>query len=102
MSVRPFVCSSVSQHFEDMYDDQHDFLQYCMRKMTMRACVDMIRNHDTLYTHKYFVRAAKRAVQCYLELHDRQTAELQTAFGACRLVVSPFVLCADFDVCVCL
>jgi len=34
-----------------------------MRKMTMRACVDMARTHDKLFAHKFYVAAAKRSIE---------------------------------------
>lgn len=36
----------MSQHFTDWIDDQFDFHIYCLRKMTMRAYVGLLRLED--------------------------------------------------------
>ena len=60
----------VSRHFTDFEDDQFDFHQYCMRKMTLRHYINMIRMEDNLRSHAYFSRAAYGAIQAYLALHE--------------------------------
>jgi|EP01047_Picozoa_sp_COSAG01_P046549 hypothetical protein len=37
----------VAQHFTDWIDDQFDFHTYCLRKMTMRPYVRLLRLEDT-------------------------------------------------------
>lgn len=38
------------QHFTDWIDDQFDFHTYCLRKMTMRAYVGLLRLEDKYAT----------------------------------------------------
>jgi hypothetical protein len=73
---------SCNQHFEDFFDDQHDFFIYTLRKTMMRACVDMVRTHDNIFAHKFFVRAATSAIECYLELHNTALAAERDLAGA--------------------
>ena len=50
--------SSIEKHFADIVEDQFDFHTYCIRKMTLRAYVRMLRLEDTLYGHNFYVKAA--------------------------------------------
>ncbi|KAG0350030.1 hypothetical protein BGX24_008269, partial [Mortierella sp. AD032] len=43
---------------------------YCLRKMTLRAYISLLKLEDQLRSHQYFVRAAQNAVQCYISLFD--------------------------------
>eukprot|EP01024_Parvocaulis_polyphysoides_P020035 TRINITY_DN19203_c0_g1_i1.p1 TRINITY_DN19203_c0_g1~~TRINITY_DN19203_c0_g1_i1.p1 ORF type:complete len:405 (-),score=48.23 TRINITY_DN19203_c0_g1_i1:234-1448(-) len=61
---------AVSKHFEDFREDQFDFHQYCIRKMTLRAYLEMLRFEDSIYSNKFFFEAATLAVECYIKLHD--------------------------------
>ncbi|KAG0231137.1 hypothetical protein BGW42_000488 [Actinomortierella wolfii] len=61
----------VDKHFFDFTDDQFDFHTYCLRKMTLRAYVALLRLEDRLRAHPYYVRAVKNAVQCYLTMFDK-------------------------------
>ncbi|XP_030056406.1 N-alpha-acetyltransferase 16, NatA auxiliary subunit isoform X1 [Microcaecilia unicolor] len=63
-------CHEVERHFFEITDDQFDFHTYCMRKMTLRAYVDLLRLEDVLRQHVFYFRAAKSAVEIYLKLHD--------------------------------
>jgi N-alpha-acetyltransferase 15/16, NatA auxiliary subunit len=37
----PLSCSfNLTKHFNDFVEDQYDFHQYCMKKMTMRSYVE--------------------------------------------------------------
>ncbi|EST06505.1 Tetratricopeptide TPR2 [Kalmanozyma brasiliensis GHG001] len=56
--------------FQEFWDDQLDFHSYCMRKMTLRSYVGMVRFEDGLRSHPAYVRAAKAAVAIYTKLHD--------------------------------
>jgi tetratricopeptide (TPR) repeat protein len=62
---------AVHTHFIDMVEDQFDFHTYCLRKMTLRAYVMLLRCEDTIYKHKFFRRAALSLVDCYMALHDK-------------------------------
>ncbi|KNC98047.1 peptide alpha-N-acetyltransferase complex A subunit NAT1 [Spizellomyces punctatus DAOM BR117] len=61
----------IEQHFVDIYDDQFDFHSYCLRKMTLRSYVELLRVEDKLRSHPFYFEAATLAVQVYLELHDK-------------------------------
>ena len=62
---------AVEKHFIDFQEDQFDFHTYCIRKMTLRAYLQMLRMEDKLWSHKFYNAAAKAAVQCYLDVFDR-------------------------------
>ncbi|KAG0201400.1 N-alpha-acetyltransferase 16, NatA auxiliary subunit [Mortierella sp. GBA30] len=61
----------VEKHFADFTEDQFDFHMYCLRKMTLRAYISLLKLEDQLRSHPYFVRAAQNAVQCYVNLFDK-------------------------------
>ena len=60
---------SYCQHFSWIIEDQFDFHTYCLRKMTLRAYVEMLRLEDRLRDHPAFRKAAKHAIEIYLHLH---------------------------------
>ncbi|KAI1320538.1 N-alpha-acetyltransferase 16, NatA auxiliary subunit [Mortierella claussenii] len=62
---------NIDKHFNDYTEDQFDFHTYCLRKMTLRAYVSLVRLEDQLRSHAYYVRAAQNAVQCYVQLYDQ-------------------------------
>ncbi|KAI5063900.1 hypothetical protein GOP47_0020570 [Adiantum capillus-veneris] len=73
---------AVEKHYADMVEDQFDFHTYCIRKMTLRAYVRMLRFQDHLHSNRYFHRAASSAIRCYLRLFDsppRSAAEEEEA-----------------------
>lgn len=41
-----------------------------MRKMTLRAYVDLLRLEDVLRKHAFYFKAARSAIEIYLKLHD--------------------------------
>ncbi|XP_067848581.1 N-alpha-acetyltransferase 16, NatA auxiliary subunit-like isoform X2 [Heptranchias perlo] len=63
-------CQEVERHFFEITDDQFDFHTYCMRKMTLRAYVDLLRLEDILRSHAFYFKAARAAIEIYLNLHD--------------------------------
>ncbi|KAF9982160.1 N-alpha-acetyltransferase 16, NatA auxiliary subunit, partial [Modicella reniformis] len=65
----------VEKHFNDFAEDQFDFHMYCLRKMTLRAYISLLKLEDQLHSHSYFVRATQNAVQCYLTLFDKPDGE---------------------------
>ncbi|DBA72018.1 TPA: hypothetical protein ACH3X2_010757 [Trebouxia sp. C0005] len=69
----------VFKHFEDFQEDQFDFHTYCLRKMTLRAYVEMLRMEDELYHHIYYSKAAWGAVETYLLLLDQPDKNAQSA-----------------------
>ncbi|KDO25758.1 hypothetical protein SPRG_09056 [Saprolegnia parasitica CBS 223.65] len=62
--------AAVEKHFTDFIDDQFDFHSYCMRKMTLRAYVQMLRMCDTLLQHKVMVKALHGAIAVQLARFD--------------------------------
>ncbi|KAK6912114.1 hypothetical protein RJ641_024207, partial [Dillenia turbinata] len=61
---------AVEKHYSDITEDQFDFHSYCLRKMTLRAYVEMLRFQDRLHSHSYFHKAAAGAIRCYIQLYD--------------------------------
>lgn len=51
------------QHFSEIIEDQFDFHTYCMRKMTLRSYVDLLRLEDVLRSHKFYFKAARMAIE---------------------------------------
>uniref|UniRef100_A0A8C0NXR8 N-alpha-acetyltransferase 16, NatA auxiliary subunit n=1 Tax=Canis lupus familiaris TaxID=9615 RepID=A0A8C0NXR8_CANLF len=64
------MCSKFTRHFFEITDDQFDFHTYCMRKMTLRAYVDLLRLEDVLRRHAFYFKAARSAIEIYLKLYD--------------------------------
>ncbi|KAM5578948.1 N-terminal acetyltransferase A complex auxiliary subunit NAA15 [Rosa sericea] len=60
----------VEKHYADITEDQFDFHSYCLRKMTLRSYVEMLKFQDRLHSHAYFHKAAAGAIRCYLKLYD--------------------------------
>ena len=59
------VLLAVTKHFADFEEDQFDFHSYCVRKMTLRAYVAMLRMEDTLHANIFYSRVGPPwAVQC--------------------------------------
>ncbi|CAK9804652.1 N-alpha-acetyltransferase 15, NatA auxiliary subunit [Anthophora plagiata] len=77
-------CHEVDRHFSEIIEDQFDFHTYCMRKMTLRSYVGLLRLEDVLRAHPFYFKAAKCAMEVYLRLHDEplpdptQTQEIDT------------------------
>ena len=63
------------QHFVEITDDQFDFHTYCMRKMTLRSYVDLLKLEDVLRMHPFYYKAARTAIHIYLGLHDNPLAD---------------------------
>lgn len=67
-------CIEVDRHFAEITEDQFDFHVYCMRKMTLRAYVGLLRLEDVIKSHPFYFVAAKIAIENYLRLHDSPLA----------------------------
>jgi len=63
-------CYEIENVFADITEDQFDFHQYCMRKMTLTKYVEMLRLEDRLREHRFLRRAAVVAVKIYLAISD--------------------------------
>ncbi|GMH15945.1 hypothetical protein Nepgr_017786 [Nepenthes gracilis] len=61
---------AVEKHYADITEDQFDFHSYCLRKMTLRTYVEMLKFQDRLHSHAYFHKAASGAIRCYIKLFD--------------------------------
>ena len=63
--------NSCLQHFSEIIEDQFDFHTYCMRKMTLRAYVGLLRLEDVLRQHPFYFKASKLAIEvpndCFIE-----------------------------------
>lgn len=73
--------TAVVKHFADINEDQFDFHSYCIRKMTLRPYLAMLRMEDALYAHPAYGRAVAGAVRAYLHIAD---FGLGSAAGAAR------------------
>lgn len=61
---------AVEKHFEDFHEDQFDFHSYCIRKVTLRSYVDVLRWEDNLWSLKTYRKAAEGIINIYLHLYD--------------------------------
>lgn len=64
-------CHEIDRHFSEIIEDQFDFHTYCMRKMTLRAYVGLLRLEDVLRRHPFYFKAAKCAIEVYIRLYDK-------------------------------
>lgn len=64
-------CAEIDRHFSEIIEDQFDFHTYCMRKMTLRSYVDLLRLEDILRSHRFYKKTAYCAINVYLRLHDK-------------------------------
>lgn len=65
---------AVTNIFDVWQEDQFDFHSFSLRKGQIRAYVDMIRWEDHLRDHPFYSRAALGAVDIYLKLADKPSA----------------------------
>ena len=76
LSYRVFCCdlcvTSLPQHFQQYYNDEYDYHAYCLRKNTLRAYVQTIRQHDRVRDHPFWFRAATRTVEVPLLRYPSQ------------------------------
>jgi N-alpha-acetyltransferase 15/16, NatA auxiliary subunit len=72
---------AVEKHFDDFIEDQFDFHTYCIRKMTLRAYLGMLRLCDDVYGHKFYVTAAHGAIQSYLAIAEEAERQAADANG---------------------
>jgi len=73
--------TAIDKHFTDYGEDQFDFHSYCIRKMTLRTYLTMLRNQDTLRSNKNFMKAATSVIRAYLALHDCPEAAEEDEFA---------------------
>ncbi|RRT57240.1 hypothetical protein B296_00044214 [Ensete ventricosum] len=83
---------AVEKHYSDMTEDQFDFHSYCLRKMTLRAYVSMLKFQDQLHSHEYFHKAAVGTIRWKEENETKtekgrsscQESNLARIFYTCR------------------
>ncbi|XP_076045316.1 N-alpha-acetyltransferase 15/16 isoform X2 [Oratosquilla oratoria] len=68
-------CHEVDRHFTEIIEDQFDFHTYCMRKMTLRSYVELLRLEDVLRNNRFYWAAAKTAITIYLKLYDEPLSD---------------------------
>lgn len=68
-------CHEIDRHFSEIIEDQFDFHTYCMRKMTLRAYIGLLRLEDVLQSHPFYFKAARVAIDVYLRLYDKPQLE---------------------------
>jgi len=78
-ALRMFV--SVRKHFQDIFEDQMDFHTYSLRKMAIRAYLEMMEFMDKLYSQKFYYKAACAAIRTYLHLADSIAANDRPDIG---------------------
>ena len=61
---------AIEKHFEDFNEDQFDFHAYCIRKVTLRSYIQVLRWEDALWGHDVYVDAAEAIIDTYLNLFD--------------------------------
>ena len=64
-------CAEIDRHFSEIIEDQFDFHTYCMRKMTLKAYVDLLRLENQLRSHKFYEKIAAVAIKTYIRLFDK-------------------------------
>lgn len=69
-----FDLVAVVKHFDDFHEDQFDFHSYCIRKVTLRAYVDVLRFEDKINGHEFYLKAAEGIIKVYLFLFDNPTS----------------------------
>mmetsp|Transcript_31747 Transcript_31747/g.90154 ORF Transcript_31747/g.90154 Transcript_31747/m.90154 type:complete len:895 (+) Transcript_31747:199-2883(+) len=60
---------AVTKHFADFIEDQFDFHSYCVRKMTLRSYISLLKLEDRILSNRFYSRAALAAIDVYLDLH---------------------------------
>lgn len=70
---------AVVKHFEDFHEDQFDFHSYCIRKVTLRAYIDVLRFENELWGQPHYGRAAEGVIRNYLYLSDHPEARRKAA-----------------------
>uniref|UniRef100_M4C5L7 Uncharacterized protein n=1 Tax=Hyaloperonospora arabidopsidis (strain Emoy2) TaxID=559515 RepID=M4C5L7_HYAAE len=68
---------AVEKHFNDFVDDQFDFHTYCIRKMTLRSYMQLLRLCDEIYGRSFFVEAAHGAIACYEALAEKEKVKAE-------------------------
>lgn len=70
-------CHEIDRHFSEIIEDQFDFHTYCMRKMTLRSYVELLRLENRLRDHPFYFKAAKCAIEVIYINSLRKTCSLR-------------------------
>lgn len=65
LMINVFVLIFELKHFQEIIEDQFDFHSYCMRKMTLRSYVEMLRLEDRIRSQPFFFKAAQTAIEVF-------------------------------------
>jgi len=76
---------AVHKHFDDYFEDQFDFHQYCIRKMTLNAYVESLKFGDAVKNHKFYFRATKNIVEIYLHLARQKLSKTSSEIDERKL-----------------
>lgn len=68
------IIVAIEKHFEDFNEDQFDFHAYCIRKVTLRSYVQLLRWEDDSMGNDVYADAAEAIIDIYLGLFDDPTA----------------------------
>lgn len=66
-------CQLIKRIYSDMFEDQFDFLQYCLRRTTMVSFSEFISLQDVLNSHKIYEQASFIASQIYLKMNENRS-----------------------------
>lgn len=61
----------VQVHVDQVREDEFDFHDYSLRKLSLTSYADMVRMEDHVYASAAFVKSAKGSVRAWLEVFDR-------------------------------
>eukprot|EP00605_Chrysophyceae_sp_TOSAG23-4_P000711 GSChrysophyteH1.ASY1.ANO1.795.1 assembled CDS len=61
---------SIEKHFSDYVENMFEFHGFCVRKTSLRAHSDAMRTQDKIFSHPFYQRACRGAVQIFLHLLD--------------------------------
>jgi hypothetical protein len=61
---------AVIKHYEDFHEDQFDFHNYCIRKVTLRSYCKLLKFEDELWGLPHYCRAAEGVIHIHLHLVD--------------------------------
>lgn len=68
---------AVVKHYEDYHDDQFDFHNYCIRKVTLRSYCKLLKFEDELWGLPHYCRAAEGIISIHLQLVDNAANSTQ-------------------------
>lgn len=72
-----FFLVAVVKHYEDYHDDQFDFHNYCIRKVTLRSYCKLLKFEDELWGLPHYCRAAEGIISIHLQLVDNAANSTQ-------------------------